>query len=113
MLLRRGFRRRSHRVHDVLISGAAAQVAVQAVPDLLLAGIGIALQDLLGDHDHARRTETALQSVLVPEGFLDLVQLAVGGHTFDGQDLRAVGLDREHGAALDGLAVQLHGASAA
>ena len=106
---RRGF----HRVHDVLVPGAAAQVAVQAVPDLLLAGVGVAVQDLLGGHDHARRAEAALQAVLIPEGFLDLVQLAVGGHPFDGQDLGAVGLDREHRAALDGLAVQLDGAGAA
>ena len=41
------------------------------------------------------------------------MQLAVGGQAFDGEDFAAVGLDGEHGAALDGLAVERHGASAA
>src|SRR5665213_725205 len=101
--------RGSHCVHNMLISGAAAQVALEPMPDLLIARVGIAIQDLLRRHDHARRAEAALQSVLIPEGFLDLVQLAVGGgHAFDGQDLGAIALDREDGAALDGLAVQLH-----
>ena len=79
------------------------------MPDFLIRGTGVAVQDLLRDHDHARRTEAALQAVLIPEGFLDLVHLAVGGHPFDGQDPGAIALDREDGAALDSLAVQLHG----
>ena len=49
----------------------------------------------------------------VPESFLHGIELAVGGQTFDGQNLAAVGLDGEHGAALDGFAVDMHGASAA
>src|SRR5690242_18724609 len=105
--------RGSHGVDDVLISGAAAQVAFQPVPDFLFTGIRIAFQDLLGGHDHAGRAKTALQAMLVPESFLHLVELAVGGQALDGEDLRAVGLDGENRAALHGFPVQFDGARAA
>jgi hypothetical protein len=82
------------------------------MPNLLIGWIGVAIKDLFGGHDHTRSTKTALQTVLIPERFLDLVEFAVGGHAFDGQNLGAVALNRENGAALDGFAVQLHGASA-
>ena len=77
-------------------------------------GCGIAFEDLFRNHDHAGRAEAALEGVLVPEGFLHGVQFAVGGgEAFDGEDLRAIGLDGEHAAALDGLAVDFDGAGAA
>ena len=108
-----GAGRGSHRIHDVLVSGAAAQVAVEAMTDLLIGRVGVAIEDLLGGHDHAWSAEAALQTVLIPERFLDLVELAVGGHPFDSQNLGAVALDREDGAALYGFAVELDSASAA
>ncbi len=114
MVLRYAFaRQRSHGVHDVLVAGAAAQIAVETLADFLVGGVRIALDDLLGGHDHSGRAETALQAVLVPEGFLHGIELAAGGESFDGQDLGAVGLNGEHGAAFDGFAVHVHGASAA
>ena len=51
--------------------------------------------------------------MLVPEGLLDGVQLVAVRQTFDGHDLTAFGLDGEHGAGLDGLAVDDHRAGAA
>src|ERR1700688_3551811 len=54
--------------HDVLISGAAAERAFDAMPHLRLARVGIALEQIAGRHDHARRAEAALQAMLVPEG---------------------------------------------
>jgi hypothetical protein len=83
------------------------------VPDLVLGRLGIALEELRRGHDHARRAEPALQPVLLPEGVLDRVQLAVLGHAFDRGDLRAVGLDGQHGAGLHRLAIQMDGAGAA
>src|ERR1700730_2937951 len=108
-LCRGGF----HRVDDVLVAGATAQIAVQAVTDLFLARLGIALDNLLDRHDHAGRAETALQPVLVPKGFLYGVQLAVSRQTFDGENIAAVRLHRKHGATLDRFAVDMHCASAA
>src|ERR1700733_376292 len=106
-------RQRSNRVYDVLVAGAAAQITVETCPDLFVAGAGIALDDLFGGHDHAGRTKPALQAVLVPKGFLHGIQLVAGRDSFDGQHLRAVRLHCEHGAALDGFSVDVHGASAA
>src|SRR5215472_10536181 len=105
----RGF----HCVDDVLISGAAADIAFQAMPNLIFSRGWIALQNLLRSHDHSRRAESALQPVLVPERFLHAVQLPVACESFHRDDVRAVRLRREHRAALDGFAVQLHGARAA
>src|ERR1051326_1539812 len=100
-------------IDDVLIAGAAADIAFDAVADLVVSRIGIALDDLFGGHDHARSAEAALGGVLVPEGILHGIEAAVFGESFDGEDIAAVGLDGEHGATLDGLAVHVDSASAA
>src|ERR1044071_5614613 len=77
--------------HDVVIPRAPAEIAFELVPDLLLGGLGVALDHLRGGHDHARGAEAALQPVLFPEAVLDGMELAVRGHAFDGLDLRALG----------------------
>src|SRR5215210_6425721 len=48
---------------DVLVARAAAQVALEALPDLLLRGVLGLLQEAYGSHDHARRAKAALQPV--------------------------------------------------
>src|ERR1017187_3499704 len=101
------------RVDDVLVARAAAEIAVQTVADLFVGGVRVALQQLAGSHDHARRAEAALEAVLVPEGFLHGVQIAIGGQAFDGDDFAAVGLDGEHGTTFDDFAVERDGAFAA
>src|SRR5579863_59776 len=58
-------RQGSHGIDDVLVAGAAAQIAFKPLADLFVAGIGIALDDLFGGHDHSGSAETALQAVLV------------------------------------------------
>jgi hypothetical protein len=97
----------------VLISGAAANIAFQSFADFLFRGIGVPIENLLGRHDHTRRTEPALQSVLVPEGFLDSMELPVGGQALDRKNVRAVGLNSEHGATFYGFAVDLYRARSA
>src|SRR6516225_332268 len=59
--------RPEHRLDDVLIAGAPAQVAGQCPPHVLLGGVGVAVEQGLGGHHHARRAEPALQSVLLLE----------------------------------------------
>ncbi len=51
--------------------------------------------------------------MLVPEGLLDRVQLAVFGHALDRLQVLALGLDGEHRAALHRLAVDQDRAGAA
>src|SRR5215469_10591418 len=82
----RGF----HCIDDVLISGAAADIAFQAMPNLLFRRGWIALQDLLGRHDHSGCAESALQPMFVPERLLHAVQLPVARESFHGDDLGAV-----------------------
>src|SRR5437868_15369143 len=52
-----------HRLHDVGVPGAAADVALEPGADLGLARIGVALEQVAGGDDHARRAEAALQAV--------------------------------------------------
>src|SRR6266550_8605302 len=63
-------RRRLDRLDDVVVAGTAAEVALEPHADLLLGRVGVALEQLLGRHDHARRAEPALETMLVPEGLL-------------------------------------------
>ncbi len=106
--------RGTDRVHNVLIAGTAADIAVEAVANFLVCGIGVAFENLFGNHEHARGTETALETVFIPVRFLNGMHFAVcRGESFNGQDAGAVGLDGEHGAALDGFAIHVDGASSA
>jgi hypothetical protein len=66
-----------------------------------------------GGEEHARRAGAALQTVVLGEGLLDRVELAVVGEALDGEDVGAASLDGEHEARLDGLAVDDDGAGAA
>src|SRR4051794_38470537 len=65
------------RLHDVVIAGAAAQVAFEPGADLGFAGSRLVLEDLHRGHHHARRAEAALQAVALAEGRLHRMQLAV------------------------------------
>jgi hypothetical protein len=100
-------------VDDVLIAGAAAEVSLDAVPNLVFAWIRVVVEQLLDRHDHARSAEPALQPVLVPKRFLDGVHVAIARHPFDRRDLQAVRLHREDRARLHRAPFEHHRASAA
>jgi hypothetical protein len=103
-----------HRPDDVLVAGTPAEVALDALADLVLAGVRVVLQQVDRRHDHAGRTEAALEPVHLVEGLLHRVQLALRrGDPLDRRHLAAVGLHGEDGAALHGLAVEVDGAGAA
>src|SRR5579864_7635078 len=105
----RGF----HRVDDVLVAGATTEIAFEAVPDLFFGRVGIPLEQLSRGHDHTGRAEAALEAVLVPERFLDWMQVPVGGQTLDGGELAPIGLHGEHGAGFHHFSVDRHRAGAA
>src|SRR5690242_6209750 len=98
---------------DVHVAGAAAEVALEAPPDLLVVRVRVLREQVGRGHDEARRAVAALQAVLVPECLLDRVELAVLGHALDGGEVLALRLDGEERAALDGLAVDEDRARAA
>ncbi len=64
-------------------------------------------------HDESGRAEAALLSVVLHEGGRHGVELAAVDETLGGLDLFALGLQREHGAGVDGFAVHHDGAGAA
>ena len=76
-------------------------------------GDGIAREEVRCRQDHAGRAEAALQAVVLDERALERVELAVLREPLDRRDLAALGLEREHGAALHGASVEEHGARAA
>src|SRR5207247_8938090 len=102
-----------HGFHDMLITGATAQISLQSMPNLVARRIWIAIDDLGRGYDHPRRAVAALQTVMFPESFLHRMQLPIRGQAFDSCDVRAVGLDREHRARLHCVTVQQNGGRAA
>ena len=75
LLLAPSWRGVLHGLHDVLISGAAAQVAGDAPANVVFAGLGILLKQRIRRHQHAGRAEAALQAVLFFEAFLQRMEL--------------------------------------
>src|SRR5207245_11704008 len=102
-----------NRLHDVDVAGAAAEISGDRPSDVGLTGRGAFLQQRVAGHQHAGRTESALQSVLLKEAFLDWIELAIFLQSFDSHDLTAVGLNGERRTRLYGLAVEQDGARAA
>src|SRR2546428_8898964 len=72
---------------DVLVAGAAAEVALERLPHLVLARRGILLEQGHGGEHHPRGAEAALQRVLLVEGLLDRVQLPVLREALDRRQL--------------------------
>src|SRR5690349_21546395 len=90
-LFRHTLRPGGDRLHDVMVAGATAQIAVELVTDgLVVEIVALAIHHVDRSHDHARRTEAALQAVMLAEGFLHRMQLRAVGDTFDRGDLRTV-----------------------
>src|SRR5947209_19947137 len=69
-------RRPPHRLDDVLVAGAAADIPGQRPADLLLAGVGVFAQQRRARQHHPRGAEAALQAMLLLEAFLNRVKAA-------------------------------------
>src|ERR1700686_681002 len=107
--LRRGL----DRLDDVHVSGTPAQVAFETPADLIFRRVWVLIEQICRGHDEAGRAVTALKAMLVPERLLQRMQLAVLRHPLDRREAFAFGLDGEHRAALDRLAVDQDRAGAA
>src|SRR5437870_9876088 len=68
---------------DVLVAGAAAEVALEGPADLLLARRRVVLEQAHRREHHPGCAVAALQRVLLVEGLLHGVELAVRGETLD------------------------------
>ena len=80
---------------------------------VLVDASAFARDDIHTGHDHAWRAETALQRMMLTEGFLHRVQLAVGGQPFDGRDRSPFAGQRQRRARLDRASVDMDHAGAA
>src|SRR4051812_40456965 len=86
-----------NRLDDVVIPGAAAQVAVQFSADLLFVRMWMPAEQINCAHDHTGGAITALQSVVVAKCCLHGMHGAVClGEAFNGYDRAAVRLHGEH-----------------
>src|ERR1700712_5226865 len=64
-----------HRFDDIVVAGAAADIAFQLVPDGFLVELAaVAVHDIDRRHDHARGAIAALQAVIVAERLLHRMQ---------------------------------------
>ena len=102
-----------HRVEDVEIAGAAAEIGRQRLAQPRLVDIGLALQHAQGQHQESRGAEAALQRVTVDEGPLQRVQLIAVGEPLHRPYLATLRLAREHQAAPHRRAVEQDRAGAA
>src|ERR1700733_9909715 len=106
---------RRDRQNDVLVAGAAAQIAFELFADGVVGQIvALAVDQIDRRHDHAGRAEAALQAVMLAERLLHRMQRrAVRRQALDGPDLVTIGHHRQRGAGFDRLAVQMHHTGAA
>src|ERR1700746_1670906 len=84
------FRCELHRFDNVLIAGAAAQIAGDTPADLLVSRISVLLQQGISREQHSRSAEAALQSVLLLESLLQRMELAILHETFHREQLAAI-----------------------
>ena len=95
-----------HRLADLLVAGAAAEVAGESLADLLVARRGLALEQVDRRDEHPGCAEAALHGAGLDEGPLDSVELASGGERLHGSHRPAGGLDGGDEAGADDLAVE-------
>src|SRR4029077_14572116 len=72
-----------HRLDNLVVPGAAAQVAREPVAHLFLGRIGVALEERLRRDEHARRADAALERGVLEELLLQRVELVALGHALD------------------------------
>ena len=88
-------RRLHHRLHDPRVPGAAAEVAGEREPYLVLGGRGVTLQQRGRRDEHAGRAEAALYPALLQELGLQGTEIFGTREALDGRDLLPDGLHRE------------------
>src|SRR5215471_13874973 len=102
-----------NRVEDLLIAGAAAQVARERLADVSVSRVRVAVQQVVGGDEQAGRAKTALHSPGLNECLLQWVQPAACGQAFHGDDGTPVRLPGGDQARAYRNAVQVDRARAA
>src|SRR5688500_11162881 len=106
-------RRRHHRLENLLVRRAPAQVAAQRLAHLVFGGARHAIEQRLGRHDLAGGAETALEPAVLDKCLLNRMQGIVIRETLNRQHFPGRCFDGERGAGIHVPAIQDHGAGAA
>src|SRR5262249_8964339 len=112
-MLRRNAGRIQHGADDLVIARAAAEIARQPVTHLVLAWLGVLLQQRLGGDDEAGRADAALQRRVFKELLLKRMQPLRRRDPFNGRQLATLDFDGEHEARIYEAAVENYVAGAA
>src|SRR5437763_12347105 len=70
----------------------------------------MAVKERLGSDHKARSAESALRAIVIHEGLLHRMQFAILHQRLNRDDGLALRLNGQHGAGIDGLVVEQHGA---
>src|SRR5215467_235414 len=95
------------------VARASAEIARDAVADLLLARLRMLGEEGGRGHEDAGDAEAALGHAVADEGVLQRMEDTVVAEAFDGGDGTPARLHGEHEAARHRLAIEMHGAGAA
>src|SRR5439155_10506448 len=93
-------------LNDLLVARAAAEIAGQCEAYLVLGGLAPLGQQRRGRHQHARRTEPALDPAGLDERALEGMRLPVAGQALHRGHLAAVRLESEKRAGVQRPAVE-------
>src|SRR5689334_3427589 len=97
----------------MVVVAAAADVPGHRVPHLVGAGVRIAVEQRAGAHQLAGGAEAALRAVMLDEGFLQRIELAMLREPLDGLDTPSVSPHGELATRVHILTVEQHGARTA
>src|SRR5918996_1785717 len=92
-----GLRNVSNRLHDLLITTAAAKIPRQVISDLLFRRLRALIQQGLGCENKSRGAIAALERAELHKSFLERMERIVLAQTFDGQNFAAVRVHSEDG----------------
>src|SRR5262249_21282647 len=98
---------------DLVVAGAAAEIAGQPVAHLGLGGAGVPLEQGPPGDEEARGADPALQRGVLEELLLERVECLTGRHALDGLDGPPADLPAQHQAGADEAAVEGDAARAA
>ncbi len=88
-------RRRLHSgTDDFLISTAAAQISCGGTADVILARVGMMLQERDKTHYLSRSAKAALECILLDEGTLQWMQFAIVRHSLNRRNLTPLTIER-------------------
>ena len=91
---------------DFLIARAAAYVGLQPGFYRVIVGAGVVHQQGVAYHDEPGRAEAALRAMAVDQRLLHWIERPVATEAFDRDNVRAVKLEEELDAGIDGLIVE-------